>query len=352
LRFFACALVLGTHAVWPSFEGPLGPIWRSWSDGGWAGVDLFFVLSGFLIGGILFEELKRTGTIKVGRFLIRRGWKIYPPFYAMIAFTIFFTAWHQIRPISWYDALSEIFFLQNYCGHLSLQTWSLAVEEHFYLLLPLLLVSIRRRLALLPWVIASIAVLCLGIRIVIGMPGAHIYTHARIDSLLFGVLLAYANHFHHGAFFGFARRYRRRLFVVGVILFSPPLLLDRFYHTWISNIGFTMLYVGSGMILMAAVAQDWKPTPVVKFVARMGACSYSIYLWHVAVLAWGVPTLERMCGVSFNGWIATAIYMVASVACGMFMARIIEAPCMRLRDRLQWASRRPALRTSMSQASA
>ena len=51
---------------------------------GWAGVDLFFVLSGFLVSGLLFREYKKTGTVRIGRFLIRRGFKIYPTFYIFL----------------------------------------------------------------------------------------------------------------------------------------------------------------------------------------------------------------------------------------------------------------------------
>jgi len=70
LRGVAVLLVLGRH-----MDGA-----GIWSSAGWCGVDLFFVLSGFLISGLLFTEFKKTGTIDVKRFWIRRGFKIYPAF--------------------------------------------------------------------------------------------------------------------------------------------------------------------------------------------------------------------------------------------------------------------------------
>jgi peptidoglycan/LPS O-acetylase OafA/YrhL len=343
LRLVACLLVLGRHADWPEFTGPLAPFFETWYTGGWAGVDLFFVLSGFLIGGLLFVELKRTGTIRVGRFLIRRGWKIYPAFYVMIAFTVFFTTVKRIVPFSWYNTLSEVFFVQNYCGHLSLQTWSLAVEEHFYLLLPFLLLAIRQHLNLLPWVVAFAALFCLSVRIAIGLPGAHIYTHARIDSLLFGVLLAYGYHVHPAAFLQFAQRYRGWLLALGLAIVAPAFVVDHDTTPWISTIGFTMLYVGSGLILTAAIAREWKPTRSVVFFARLGTYSYSIYLWHGVVLFWGIPIVEQAVGVTFNRWFATALFMIGSVALGVLMGRMIEVPCLRLRERLTRATFRPVL---------
>jgi peptidoglycan/LPS O-acetylase OafA/YrhL len=343
LRLVACLLVLGRHADWPQFSGPLAPFFQAWYTGGWVGVDLFFVLSGFLIGGLLFSELRRSGSLRVGRFLIRRGWKIYPPFYAMILFTVLFTQVHQIAPFSWHDTLSELFFLQNYAGHLSLQTWSLAVEEHFYLLLPLVLLAIRNRLHLLPWLVACSAVICLGVRMVIGLPGAHIYTHARIDSLLFGVLLAYGYHYHSAMFLAVAQKGRGWLAAAGLALLAPAFYFDHDTTPWIITIGFTMLYVGSGMILAAAVARPWPATPAVTFLARLGSYSYSIYLWHAVVLMWGVPLVEQLLAVEFNKWFATALYMVASVALGVLMGRMIEAPCLRLRDRLAQSGFQPML---------
>jgi peptidoglycan/LPS O-acetylase OafA/YrhL len=111
-----------------------------------------------------------------------------------------------------------------------------------------------------------------------------------------------------------------------------------------------MLYLGSGMILMAAVAHEWKPTRLITFVARMGSYSYSIYLWHAVVLIWGVPIIERTIGVSFNPWIDIALYMVASVALGVLMGRMIELPCLRLRDRVSFPLRWPALGARMTRA--
>ncbi len=343
LRLVACLLVLGRHADWPEFAGPLAAPFAAWYTGGWAGVDLFFVLSGYLIGGLLFNELKSKGSLNVVRFLIRRGWKIYPAFYVMIGFTVLFTQVHRLAPFSWYDTLSELFFLQNYAGHLSLQTWSLAVEEHFYLLLPVLLLTIRKRLHLLPWIVALAAVLCLGVRMAIGLPGAHIYTHARIDSLLFGVLLAYWSCYYSTRFFSVAQRYRGWLAAGGVALMAPAFYFDYETTPWLTTIGMTMLYVGPGMILTAAVAREWPASPVITFLARLGSYSYSIYLWHAVVLMWGVPLIEQLLGVEFNKWFATGLFMVGSLALGVLMGRMIEEPCLRLRNRLGQTSRTSAV---------
>ncbi len=133
LRCVAVLLVLGHHGF---MEG----LWR---EVGWTGVDLFFVLSGFLISGLLFNEYKKTGGINLRRFFIRRGFKIYPAFWAMLLGSVLIAfAYHK----HFYGAywLHEVLFIQNYLPGIWRHTWSLAVEEHFYIVLPLLLLAMCR----------------------------------------------------------------------------------------------------------------------------------------------------------------------------------------------------------------
>ena len=102
------------------------------------GVDLFFVLSGFLVSGLLFREYLAKGRADVRRFLIRRGFKIYPAFYVYAVLTVVL----RIRmgdSLTLRQVLSELLFVQNYGAHVWSHTWSLAVEEHFYLLLAALI---------------------------------------------------------------------------------------------------------------------------------------------------------------------------------------------------------------------
>ena len=137
LRGIAIMLVVLFHLDVPVFR-----------TGGWIGVDLFFVLSGFLISGLLFREWTTTGTINIPRFYIRRGFKIYPPFYVLLAVTV---AVNLVAPgipsfpVTVRTAFAEATFTQNYFQGIWGQTWSLAVEEHFYLLLPVVLWFLQRR---------------------------------------------------------------------------------------------------------------------------------------------------------------------------------------------------------------
>jgi len=128
-------------------------------DVGWAGVDLFFVLSGFLISGLLFLEYKKRGSIDFKRFFIRRGLKLYLAFYVLLATT--FAVQHALHRLSGFDNYRhEIIYLQNYLPGIWDHMWTLAVEEHFYILLPVfLLVLIRfssnRKIHSVPFLLRS-----------------------------------------------------------------------------------------------------------------------------------------------------------------------------------------------------
>jgi peptidoglycan/LPS O-acetylase OafA/YrhL len=133
LRALAVLLVMGRHF----------PYYALWGRVGWVGVDLFFVLSGFLISGLLFQEYKRTGMIDFWRFTFRRGLKIWPPLYVFLMATATAVLLsHQAFPRGLFAAAAG--FYMNYflsagvhnavptTSYLVTHTWSLAVEEHFY----------------------------------------------------------------------------------------------------------------------------------------------------------------------------------------------------------------------------
>src|SRR5215471_3226627 len=115
---------------------------------GWTGVDLFFVISGFLISGLLFSEFQRRGQINFRRFAIRRALKLYPTLYVLVFGT---TLWRLIHAgfhhVGWIikPALHDIFFVQSYFPGTYQHFWSLSVEEHFYILLPLALYFMLRK---------------------------------------------------------------------------------------------------------------------------------------------------------------------------------------------------------------
>src|SRR5689334_1891242 len=182
---------------------------------GWVGVDLFFVLSGFLVSGLLFREYQQTQQVQSVRFLLRRGFKIYPQFYLLIGLTALIPFWVG-KPAPGLQLTSETLFIQNYFRGLWSHTSSLAVEEHFYLLMTIVIAIFARRGGNDPfqgfpkWISAAFAgTLFLRVATWWLHPGGqnlneflylhHFPSHLRMDSLLAGVLVSYYHVFHSAA---------------------------------------------------------------------------------------------------------------------------------------------------------
>lgn len=351
LRAAAVLLVIGRHL--PLAAGGV----EAWSHGfggllhrgGWVGVDLFFVLSGFLVSGLLFKEHLRTGGVKLGSFLARRGLKIYPPFYFLLAVSVAMALLVNGRvPVG--PFVRELLFVQNYGQGVWEHTWSLAVEEHFYLLLAAVtaLLLWRRRgaaepFSAIPLLFAVVAVVCLALRFRVGMTQpyrheTHLFrTHLRLDALMFGVLLSYLRYYRPDFFFAVARRGRWALLAAGIACFVPPFLFPVGRTPWLPTIGLTVLYVGAGMILWAVSDREPRASAPVKVLAWLGARSYSIYLWHIPVAVLGERVLAAFVPAG-HLWVYVAVYVVGSLVVGVAMNAILENPVLRLRDR--WFPRR------------
>lgn len=338
VRFIALVLVFGRHG-WITQDSAT---WmQAWARGGWVGVDLFFVLSGFLVSGLLFDRHERTGRVDARRFLIRRAFKIYPPFWVFLSFTLTLR-WLLQEPPRWDSVLVELCFVQNYFAGIWIHTWSLAVEEHFYFSLAFLVVGLAARKRLrsawgIPFVFAIVAVSCWSMRAAAGPrsdtfdAAALMYrTHLRIDSLFFGVLLAYAVRFTRLRIV--TDRFPAWLLIaVGAAMLSPAFAWPVETNRWMHVSGFTLFYLGAGCILLAAVRLQSTQSAIVQSMATAGVASYSIYLWHVPVnqvaLNWFVESRDQPA-------LYWACYLAGSIIVGRMMHRLIERPSIALRDRL------------------
>lgn len=113
---------------------------------GWVGVDLFFVLSGYLIGGQLLDSLARAGRIDLARFYLRRALRILPAYFLVLAVYFLIPSWREYPEI--FPLWKFVLSVQNIAlqgGTAFSHAWSLAVEDQFYLVLPWLLPLLARR---------------------------------------------------------------------------------------------------------------------------------------------------------------------------------------------------------------
>lgn len=342
LRAIAVTLVMLLHAEAFAFTTRMG----------WAGVDLFFVLSGFLVSGLLFTEYKRDGQIRLGRFLVRRGLKIYPSFYFVLLVHIFYYAWKEI-PVQTGQILAEIFFYQNYRpGFLGI-SWSLAIEEHFYFLVVFAawLALTGKWLRSVPGVIMiciSVFLLSLGFRIytyyTYGLISVFVNdfpTHLRIDALAFGLMLACIYHFRNALFIAFFRKWWKLLFPSAIAAILPVCLYDR--STFIVNtIGYSLLYVGFGIIVSLTIVfgtevqegfKKFRLSKLFSALAFIGRYSYTIYLCHFLAGTGVVSLTKKDLSANLPHVVYIIIYLFSCVLCGVILSIVIEKPFLAIREK-------------------
>ena len=324
------------------------------------GVILFFVLSGFLIGSLLLTEMQRYSHVNTARFLIRRGFKLYPVYYLFIAYCVLMPVLKaclsnenisNVFSSSLGQYLTSLVFLQNYiapnpAGH----TWSLAVEEHFYLVLPFVILLLGPKRVwkwLIPICLCSIPI-CAGLRvlsivhqqaaggIVLSAQNA---SHLHVDALMIGVALAvtaiqFPDHFIQ------LGRFPRTLVIMGLILWVIPCAFNFSILSW-AAFGSTMWILGSAGILVGFCSFKNNDVIVNKrgITAWIGANSYAIYVWHVTVI--GITEKYLLDGFltthinneGFRWLVLVAISAILCIFVGATVTKMIETPALSLRDR-------------------
>jgi len=238
----------------------------------------------------------------------------------------------------------ELMFLQNYVGTIWGHTWSLAVEEHFYLGIAALVAIVaayrpKHRFEMIPAVFLGVATTCLLLRVsnLYFYPTFSHYpylfwTHVRIDSLFSGVFLSYLYHFHNLQQRTAGIR-SPTLIGIGVLLLSPAFVFDLIQYKWVSVFGVVMFYVGSAFLVLSATRMRRSDSRLLTALGTLGAASYSIYLWHMPINTWGITALRKISGV--DGLVSYLFaYIVGACVFGWFMNRLTERPVLKCRDYL------------------
>jgi peptidoglycan/LPS O-acetylase OafA/YrhL len=318
-------------------------------DWGTLGVRVFFVISGFLITGLLLKEIDATGGVSLRHFYFRRTMRIFPAYYVYILCMLVAAALGLVS-LQRGDVLAAVTYTMNYhqthgwsLGH----AWSLAVEEQFYLIWPAVLyfAGVRRGL----WIAAAFFVTAPVIRLaLLAMPGGASglgFTFETVaDAIATGCLLAGFR-----AAFWAQPRYRRllesRLFVVVPLLLVATATLptlearhafgfDRLYVGAYNFVGVTVMNVAIALCIDRVIRFSDRPvgrllnwTPL----AFVGTISYSLYLWQQ-------PFLNRNRDLAFT---AFPVNLALAVLAALTSFYLIEKPALRLRHRLEreWRAR-------------
>ncbi|WP_232629373.1 acyltransferase family protein [Methylobacterium sp. Leaf118] len=313
---------------------------------GGLGVTIFFFLSGYLITTLLRVEALNTGGISLRHFYLRRVFRIFPPLYLTLLFAGLLYALGLLKGP--YDAavvLMQAAFAANYVGVLGgditlglpLPLWSLAVEEHFYLLFPLaFLFALGRvtaaRLAAL-CLAACLAVLAFRVAAVMTLPDAsdiYIWTHTRADSILFGCGLAlWRNPLLDGT--AAYRPGSGQAAAALAVLAATVLIRD---ETFRQTLRYTV-QGGALFVLFAALLQPPAEGPVgwaarllsTPPLTRIGLYSYTIYLVHAAMI-------EVVAGFTASHLVQGGLGLALTLAYAALMHRFVERPFGRMRRRL------------------
>ena len=153
-------------------------------------------------------------------------------------------------------------------------------------------------------------------------------------ALFFGVILSYCWHFRGLATNTRIARQAPWLFVAGGIMLLPAFLFDLEHTPWLHVSGLTVIYLGSGTLLLAMLYTRMPDSRAIRGLATIGTFSYSIYLWHMPVQQWLIPIIEGVIDVRLHWYAYAAVYLVGSMVVGIEACRVIEYPMLRVRDRL------------------
>jgi len=349
LRGIAIAMVLVYHyagntvGIQPHFPLPLALL----VDFGWSGVDLFFVLSGFLIGGILLDARQSTNFFRV--FYRRRICRIFPIYFAYLA--VFFFGSHFMQTpvlhnifhpeIPWQACVT---FTQNFwiafhkdTGAFALApTWSLAVEEQFYLTIPALVYFVKPQR--LGWILIGGIVLAPLIRLATFLVNPRL-TYAivfllpcRMDSILMGVALAYFLRL-PGAW-EFLRAHRRQVWTAVEVLTCLCALLTLYptnFSPQVMLVGFDLLGLLFSTILVLCLMEERVARCLrIKWLMILGTVSYCVYLIHELVLGMTYLVLSRYT----TSWAMTAILaLILTIVISKCSWEYFEKPFVRLGHR-------------------
>jgi peptidoglycan/LPS O-acetylase OafA/YrhL len=383
LRGIAISLVIFNHCnsetishfpqKFPSDFGNLYNIiyWRI-HQFGWSGVELFFVLSGFLISGILFKEIQETGRIKYVRFWIRRGFKIWPS-YIFLLLIIGITNTTQYlnydSGLKFFKSLFiHLFFFQNYFENANGPTWSLAIEEHFYTLLPIILILLIKfkgnknktffQTKLLPKVFYVILFGCLFLRVFhstispLGLNenslsrgiliNSFMETQFRFDALFFGVFLQYL-HFIKSPIISYILKRRFIFLILSFALIIPATFWGRNSYIMF-NFGFLSLSIGYSLIVTLFYGNSFKIIErnfIYRTLTYIGLYSYNIYLWH-----WILPLMNvfylndflyflsiKISSPVLSGLVQCIVFALSSIFVGFILTKLMEEPFLKIRNK-------------------
>lgn len=324
---------------------------------GWTGVDLFFVLSGYLIGNQILSALAKGQEFSLKIFYIRRFLRTLPNYYFVLAlYFIFPVALGGTATASIWSFLSFTQNLNMHPGETFTHSWSLCIEEQFYLIFPViaLLIIGAKRSAAVAWAVIVGAIL-----LAMGLRGFNWYTHGqaaitgsefwnhiyypsytRFDELLPGIAIALLKNFHPNVYEKILRR-GNLLFAMGIVCVGIMFYVLHHYF-YIEGYGFSglaatfcysLLAISFSILVLAALSPNSLLYRIqISGAASLALWSYAIYLIHKPLFQI-FKTLLPSHGISIDHSLGVIIIMLVSLLAGWALYQFVETPFMKVRER-------------------
>ena len=352
IRGIAILLVVSFHyinnqLVDSSFY--IGQLMAKITGFGWVGVDLFFVLSGFLIGTVLLNTLKSKNYFKT--FYLRRIFRIIPNYFLLILIFIlvktsdlfddnYFLTGNDVVPLWSYFLMVHNFFMSslNNLGNDSMSiTWSIGIEEQFYLVIPLLLWRLNPKY--IPYLMVLFIVLSILSRNVFGhWIDKYVLIYCRLDSLSMGVIIAWLNRYY--VIKDVVCKIRNILFIV---LFITMIASAYFYVSY-GDLGIykhTLFSLVFSILILFALGLNsnlYGTFLRCDLLCWIGRLSYSLYLFHFIILGF-VHHYSGKHGCiirNVNDILLTFMALVISFCFSIILYRFYEEPFVRMGKRFKY----------------
>ncbi|MGK6319562.1 acyltransferase family protein [Sphingomonas sp. DT-204] len=327
------------------------------------GVYIFFVISGFLITRLFFAEAKRDGEVAIGYFYFRRLLRLYPVLIAYMA-VIMTMAWARGIAFPVIEPASVFLYFVNYlCSWqewtgtpriLPIGTlWSLAVEEHFYFIMPFVILLVAARVRPMLMFAAAMCIVPFLLRFLylglhpefLGTDIIYRLSETRFDSIAWGVLLAVICETAQAQRLIATLSSNRALIAGGVILLLSYVFRDPYFK---DTIRYTMRGIAC-LLLVANVVFGQRAAPLQTVfnlapVAWVGRISYSLYIWHGAA-AWFVDPAKK-----YHDPLHGLMYVAITFVCAVLSYYVVEQPFLKLKS--LWKPRRKVPEPVQAPASA
>lgn len=357
LRAIAIAWVMLFHSY---LIGGLGENFGVFEHAGWMGVDLFFVLSGYLIGAQVFASLRDTGSLDFGAFYTRRAFRILPAFLVVLGLYVAWPAWREtplMQPVWQFLTFTFNLLYNDGQRYAFSHVWSLCVEEHFYLVFPLLAVWLSRWMTPMRFVVACAALVVGGMALrawlwldvyqpAIGTDEPaflrYLYypTYARLDGLLAGIALAACTVYRPRWMERF-RGHGGKVLAVSALLLAAAIILFNGRRTefWPVVIGYPLVALAMAGFVGMAGGGTWLATLRIPGAGWLARASYSLYLSHKGAFMLTEMALDG--GLASHPWLRFLAHAITVLAVGAALHYLVERPFLRWRERRSATLRPP-----------